>query len=283
MAGLLTLIGIGTAVMGTAVAAYPNDVTFSSLDPSLDAGLAYGAYTDVVLELGAAVAYKPFAPATTLGVNGFEISVGHSVTFVDSQGDGPNPSSWERLHADGEPDRAVWIPRLEARKGLPASFEISMELGIVALSRQSVVGGHIRWAPIEGYRRLPDVILQGGYTGYTGNDELELGVMDIGGAVGYTLPFGSVVGINTARFSPYVGLTRLTIHASPSLTAEQLSTYNLTPVSGFRSSAYYLPELNLWQLQGGFHLVSGGMSVQLSASYAVGIAASVNAGLGLVF
>lgn len=278
MPGLLTWIGIGTAL-----AAYPNDVTFSTMDPVVDNAVAYGAFYDVVLELGAAVAYKPQGPATTLGVNGFEVSVGQSVTFVDSDGSDGVPSSWERLHADGTPDRAVWIPRLEVRKGLPASLELSLELGVVALSRQSIVGGHLRWAPVEGYRRLPDVILQGGYTGYTGNDELELGVMDLGGSVGYTLPFGSVVGINTARFSPYVGATRLTIHAAPRLSDGDMAALNLSPISGFNSSDHYDPTLNLWQLQGGFHLQSGGVSFQLSALYAVGVAATVNVGLGLVF
>ncbi len=278
MPALWMVIGIGTAT-----AAYPNDVTFSTLDPATDNAVAYGAYYDVVLELGAAVAWKPLAPASTLGVNGFELSLGHGVTFIDSASGGTTPSSWELLHADGDPDRAVWIPRLEARKGLPGSLELSLELGVVGLTSQSVVGGHLRFAPVEGYKRLPDLILQGGYTGYTGNDELELGVMDLGAMLGYTLPFGSVVGVNTARFSPYVGATRLTIHAAPGLTAEEQAALNLAPMSGFRTSDYYEPPLNLWQLAGGFHLQSGGVSFQLSATYVLGVAASVNTGLGLVF
>ncbi len=276
--------GLWMALGATAaLAAYPNDVTFSNLDPTVDVAEAPGAYYDVVLELAAAVAWKPMAPASTLGVNGFELSLGHSITFIESEGDGLELSSWERLHADADPDRAVWIPRLEARKGLPFSLEVSFELGVVALSAQSVVGGHLRWAPVEGYRRLPDVILQGGYTGYTGNDELELGVMDLGAAVGYSLPFGSVVGINTARFSPFVAATRLTVHASPGLSDTEMAALNLYPLSGFRGSDYYDPTLNLWQLQGGFHLQSGGFAFELSATYAVGVAASVSAGLGLVF
>jgi hypothetical protein len=216
-------------------------------------------------------------------VNGFELSLGHSITFIDSQGDGTSPSSWERLHADGDPDRAIWIPRIEARKGLPGSFELAMELGVVGLSSQSIVGGHLRWAPVEGYQRLPDVVLQGGYTGYTGNDELELGVMDLGASIGYSLAFGSVVGINTARFSPYAGATRLTLHAAPGLSDAEMIALNLAPISGFRTSDYYDPDLNLWQLHGGFHLQSGGFSFEFSATYAMGVAASVNAGLGLVF
>ncbi len=278
MTGLWMVIGLGTAT-----AAYPNDVTFSELEPVVDTAVAYGAYYDVVLELGAAVAYKPLAPSSTLGVNGFELSVGQSVTFIDADGNGSDPSSWELLHAAGDPDRAVWIPRLEARKGLPASFEIAMELGVVGFTSQSVVGGHLRWAPVEGYPRLPGVVLQGGYTGYTGNDELELGVMDLGVSIGYSLAFGSVVGINTARFSPYAGATRLTLHASPGLSDEEMIALNLAPISGFRSSDYYDPSLNLWQVHGGFHLQSGGVSFQLAATYAVGVAASVNVGLGLVF
>ncbi len=278
MPALLTALG-----MGMALAAYPNDVTFSTLEGSSDAAVAYQAYYDVVLELGAAVAHKPLAPAATGGVNGFELSMGHSVTFIDSQGDGETPSGWERLHEDGTPDLALWIPRLEARKGLPASLEVSLEVGVVALSRQSVVGGHVRWAPMEGYRPLPDLILHGGYTGYTGNDELELGVMDLGATLGYSMPFGATGNINTACFSPFVGATRLTVHASPGLSEEEMLALNLAPVSGFRTSGYYDASLNFWQLHGGFHLQSGGLSFQISGAYALDVAASLNLGLGLVF
>jgi len=278
------MLGVCAALAaGSAWAVYPNDVTFSGLDPASDQGVAPGAYKDVVIELGAAVAAKPMAPASTIGTSGFDVSMNHSVTFVDAAGADNIPSSWERLHESGSPDQAIWIPRIEARKGLPGSLEVTLELGVVGLSRQAVVGGHGRWALVEGYPRLPEVLIQAGYVGYTGNDELDLGVMDLSAGLGYSLPFGSVVGINTARFSPWLGATRLTVHAAPGLSEAEATALGLTPLSGFRNSDYYDPDLNFWQLQGGFHLRSGGVTFQLSACYAVGVAASVNAGLGLVF
>jgi hypothetical protein len=108
-----------------------------------------------------------------------------------------------------------------------------VNFGWIGGSHQAALGGYGRWALIEGYRKAPDVTIQVGYTGYVGNEELWLGVIDASATIGYTFPFGRTVGINTSRFSPYIGVGTVRISADPKIDEDQEAELGIGPVNGF--------------------------------------------------
>ncbi|MFH1464711.1 MAG: hypothetical protein ABIO70_10025 [Pseudomonadota bacterium] len=283
-----TLVAFGLAnfaIIGSALAA--EDVSLSALGQwngtSVDPTIAGDAYGTVVNQLGLAVANKPMAPGETLGVFGFEVGLASTVAFNETKEDNGDPSPWERVHESGAPKAVLWIPWLQARKGLPLSFEIGGNLGYIAFSHQTVFGGYGRWAPWEGYHPIPDLSLQVGYSGYVGNDELELGALDWSATLGYTLPFGTLVGINQAQFSPYLGIGQVVVHAAPRLAADEQEALGIEKVSGFKGSDFYVDGFRHLNLAGGFRIVSGSFHLLMAASFAPGTLTSLSGGLGFTY
>ena len=66
-------------------------------------------------------------------------------------------------------------------------------------------------------------------------------VVDASATVGYTFPFGRTVGINSSRFSPYLGVGTLRISADPKLDEDEESALGIGPVSGFGRQGSRLP------------------------------------------
>ncbi len=204
---------------GTAFAGDFDDITVSQLgtwdgQAVTDTTVTGEAYAEVVKSLGVAIANKALLPAETLGVTGFDVSLTNNATFIRAF-DADDPTAWQRVSTDGDPTRVIWVPSLGVRKGLPFSLEVGGNVGYLAFSRQTVVGGYGRWALIEGYRSFaPDLAVQVGYTRYVGNDELQMGVMDASATIGYTLGISQLAGINHGTFSPFLGVGLNRINAS---------------------------------------------------------------------
>lgn len=293
---------LAALLIPAALATWPDDISLTSLrdlagTANYDPEGNRAAYLTVVEELGVAIANRPFAPADSLGVNGFEVEVSNTIAFNSADGEefgevGP----WGLVHEDETPRGTLWIPRIQVRKGLPGSVDFGAQLGWLATSRQTVLGAYGRWSPLEGYRQAPDVALQWGYAGYVGNDELEAGAMDFSGTISYTLPFGSLLNINTASFTPYAGVGKLWIHARPRLDAETMDDLGVLPVTGFARQTdtaeereiYTVPSadeanLNPLVLHGGFRLVSRHFQFKAMATWAPQIMPTLNFGMGFIF
>lgn len=284
---MLTLL-TAALLTGNAQAFFPDDVSLTSMsewngNPVTDVTVTSEAYREIVRELGSAVANKPGGPVETLGVNGFGVGLDSTFSFISSDGEGNDPSSWERAHQDGTPSRMMWVPRLVVQKGLPISMEIGASAGYVGFSRQTLMAGWGRWGLLEGYRKAPDLSLQVGYAGYIGNEELELGVMDLSFNIGYGLPFGTIAGIKETRFQPFLGVGRLYVHAAPRIDLEEQEALGVAAVSAFKGSEYFDEEFRLLQVQGGFQLTKGAFQFHSAMAYTVGTLASVNLGLGFVY
>ena len=237
-------------------------------------------YQVVVNQLGLAVANKPMAPGETLGVYGFDLGVGSTVAFIDTKSVGGSASHWARVHEEGDPNSVLWIPWLQARKGLPLSLEIGANMGYLAFSRQTAFGGYGRWGAWEGYNPIPDLTFQLGYSGYVGNDELELGAFDFSATLGWTLPFGTLVGINQAQFSPFLGVGTVIVHAGPRIGDEEQLDLGITTVSGFKSSEHFDENYRHLNLDGGFRIVSGKFQLRMMVAFAPRQLTTLNAGLG---
>lgn len=285
-------IAASLAWSGAAWAAWPDDISLTSMsdiaggpvtDPALE---NTPAYETVVRELGVSIANKPL-PADTLGVNGFELAVSTTIAFTDTrEPEYGVPGPWGQVHAAEDPTPALIIPRLELRKGLPMSLETGGQFGWLAVSRQMVVGGYGRWSPLEGYDKIPNVNLQLGYTGYIGNEELELGVMDFAGTISYTLPFGRLLNVNSATFTPYAGAGRLTIHAEPRLSPEVQQELGVRPVSGFAGADLEDAGDPLWkpaQVYGGFRIVSQHFQFRAAGVWAPSVLPTVHVAMGFVY
>jgi len=280
---------VGLLMSNSALAGYPDDVSLSQLESwngeaFTDSSTLGFAYSAVVKQLAVGIANKPLTPAETLGVHGFDVAFTSGITFIDAHSDeSSEPAPWQRVHPEGDPTRVMWVPGLTARKGLPFSLEMGANLGYIAFSNQTVFGAYGRWAFLEGYRDFPDVSAQLGYSGYIGNDELDLGVMDASMSVGYTVPFGHLAGISSATISPYIGAGVMVITASPILSESAMNDLGIAPVSGFPKSENnaegYVPPA----LHAGFRLLSGDVQFSLATTIALRVAVTMDGAIGFVF
>ena len=273
----------------TAQAAWPDDVSLRALGTvegvtAGDARASRDAYEVVVRQLGVAVANPSMGAAETSGLHGFDLQLVNSVAFLDASSDNAsNPAPWERVHADGEPSGAMWLPGVGVRKGLPLGLELGARFSYVGFSRQAVVGGYGRWGLVEGYREWPDIVVQLGYSGYVGNDELELGVMDFSGSVGYTVPFGRKAGLNEASFSPYVGGALYVINARPTLSGEEQESLGVRAVSGFRGKDSYTDGYLPAAVHLGYRIQSGPFQIQMSGAWAPNALPMLNTAIGYAY
>jgi hypothetical protein len=103
-------------------------------------------FNSLIDQLGTAIAYNPVTPAEPLGITGFEIGV--AVTAFDLDDD-----VWDQAVRDRDAPSLLPAPRLIARKGLPAGFDIGASWTSVPGSNISVWGGELRKALLEGYAR----------------------------------------------------------------------------------------------------------------------------------
>lgn len=258
---------------GAAWAGFPDDVTLTQLnswdgDAVTDATVMGDAYRTVVRQLGVAIANKPLLPAETLGINGFDVSLVNTWSFIDAyEKDGVAP--WERVNQDGDPSHVLWMPALQVRKGLPFSLEVGGTLGYLAFSRQTAFGAFGRWAVLEGYPSLaPDLTVQVGYSGYIGNSELALGAMDAAVSIGYTIPFGVLRGINQGAISPYTGVGMVKMRAAPLLSDAEQTELGVARLSGWKGSDYYEEGFSPFTAHLGFQLRSNDFTARMGGEWA---------------
>ncbi|MBQ9395445.1 MAG: hypothetical protein IJU23_08005 [Proteobacteria bacterium] len=154
-----------------------------------------------------------FAPAKTLGEEGFEIGVESKMSFSTED----NPS-WKATNKNGgntdangnaaAPDVFATI-QLHMRKGLPFSLEVEGVFNWLANSEMFYVGGGLRWAITEGWWFMPDISIRAHVGTIVGASELSLINVNMDIAISYTWGLGGIVGI-----TPYAGYSLLTSWAS---------------------------------------------------------------------
>ncbi|MFT5583286.1 MAG: hypothetical protein ACI9VR_000864 [Cognaticolwellia sp.] len=275
-----------------ALAAWPDDINLSQLankgeTPVLDPAENVDVYDTVLRELGAAIANKPMYGADSLGPDGFEVGVMTTIAFHSAGTDEIGEyAPWERVDADGEPSDVLLVPWIMVRKGILPSLDLGANMGWVGLSRQTALGGYARFTPLEGYHNAPDLAFQVGYSGYVGNNELELGVMDWSGTLSYSLPFGALQGINNAHFTPFAGVGQIIMHGQPRLSDEQSADLGLRAVSGFENSDAYDsndPQWRQLQVHAGFMMVNRGFHFRAGTVWTPAIMPTINLGIGFTY
>lgn len=242
-------------------------------------------YQEMVKELGATIANKPMAPGETLGVSGFNVGFSTTFSFIRTGTiDGTNPAGWDLAAADEKPATYLYVPWVTVRKGLPLSLEVGANAGWIGTTHTGVFGAWGRWGIVEGYRQLPDLSIQAGYAGYVGNDELELGVMDMSATLGYTLPFGATKGIHQASFAPYVSIGQTKIHAAPRVDLSRTGLEDrITEVSGFKKGDGFDKSFAPLQIGGGFRIVSGEFTLTIASTYVPSVVPTLSMGFGFTY
>jgi len=283
----LSAMVIGAAALCSlpAKAAWPDDVSLRSLgDAPGGVQAARDAYGTVVRQLGVAIANPSMGAAETVGLSGFDVQLVTSVAFLDARSDkASDPAPWARVHTEGEASRTMWLPGVNVRKGLPLGLEVGGRFSYVGFSRQTVVGGYGRWGLVEGYREWPDIVVQLGYSAYIGNDELDVGVMDASGSIGYSVPFGRKVGLNEGTFSPFVGGGLYKVQGTPRLSAADQQSLGVRAVSGFQGSDSYADGYAPAAAHVGYRLQSGPFQVQMSGAWAPNALPMLNTAVGYVY
>jgi len=121
------------------------------------------AWAQLVTQLAPVVMPAVLAPVTTSGPRGFDVAFQTSVTGIDSKQDywkkgSQGHGSAARDTCDGR-NRFVSplfvSNRLSVDKGLPLGLTVGAEAGRVWDTSLWTVGGHLKWALIEGYRTWP--------------------------------------------------------------------------------------------------------------------------------
>lgn len=237
------------------------DLTPSRLE-AVDPLQRQATFDGVARELLLGVVPTPSWSVGALGLLEGEVAVDNRIGFVHTQAfDG----GWAALVEDGKPVSVQYVPRLTVRKGLPWSVEVGLDAGWEATTRQFVVGGYGRWAPLDGWRKVPDVAVQLGYHGYVGNDQLVGGALDFDLSVGYTLPARTSGDRPGSAFSPLIGWSMVVLHAAP-----RGLDFDLVGGSGFpdRPAGVEAGDWIVQRLFGGIELLTGGMVLRITGDAA---------------
>jgi hypothetical protein len=193
-------------------------------------------WSNMMSELGYAIAPSAFHPARTTGLGGFALSLETSFAHINAdakdstgtqywhagtQGDvNPNTNAFSGVNKF--PDSILQIYTLKARKGLPFGLEIAGALGYIANTSLWVGGADLHWAVLEGFRTgilgyLPDIAVGGGVRTVGGSSTFFLTTVGIDGQISKPITIA-----DSAVITPYVGVQRLIIFADSTVV-------NLTP------------------------------------------------------
>ena len=240
-------------------------------------------YDVVVKQLGMSIRNRPHAPSSN-GIHGFEITLQNNLAAIDSTDyvDGSH-SPWHLAYSDEDAPPALWIPSIIVEKGLPLSFEIGSQAGLVVGDYGSIFGAYVRCSPLEGYVKAPDLSIQWGYSGYISNVDMAVGTMDVTASLGKEIPFGPMVGVNSSIARPYVAAGMYWLRADPRLSADETSKLGLSQISSFANSEHYVDGYRLFAWDIGFEIEANEVLFGLSASHAPAGLFSLQQQIGFVF
>lgn len=197
LCGLLMMFASAFALAG------PNDVTPTRFGECQGGGgecrgviTDEQGFRDFTRELGLATSVYALQPAETTGQKGFAIQLNMTNTSILHDKD-----YWKKASIDGNPPSSYSVMNLHVRKGLPLSFEIGLNAGIVQGTDLVTIGGELKYALHEDWLwPLPDIAIRAWGNAVLGNRDFDL--YNLGGDVIVSVPFG--IG-GTVQLTPIVG------------------------------------------------------------------------------
>jgi len=203
------------------------------------------AFSNLISELGFAMASDAMHPARTTGFGGFELGVQAAFTKINENGvstgvNGQQIAYWQQgtqgptdpvtknfSVVNKNPDSILQVYSLIARKGLPLGFELMGSIGYLVDSSLFMLGADIRWSPFEGFRTgaggvLPDLSVGGSVRTTMGTDEFTLTTVGLDAQLSKPISIAS-----SFTLTPWVGFQRLWIYGDSSVID---STPNVDPI-----------------------------------------------------
>jgi hypothetical protein len=164
------------------------------------------AFNSFATQLGYVLAPRLASPADTLGYSGFDMGLLWSGTFVSS-----GQSYWNVTEKGqtGSPNSMLQTLQIEARKGLPFSFELGVTMMWLIESQLFAPGIEVRWALQEGYKYTPDFGLRGSVSHMVGNRDMNLTTIGLDAVVSKSFGLFGMVNI-----APYFSWSLIMIAAS---------------------------------------------------------------------
>lgn len=166
--------------------------------------------TQLALALSSAI----LQPASTTGHSGFDVGFEIATVAVESGTHGtPQPSvtgfSNEIWPTAASQPSLLYLPSLHVRKALPWSFEVGGRVIHLAQSSYFAAQGEAKWAINEGFEYLPDVAIRAAYTRLFGEEDLNLGTLDLNLLVSKRWSLNGV-----ASLTPYLAARYTRVSAS---------------------------------------------------------------------
>ena len=168
--------------------------------------LAQGQFKLFTEDLTSALSYKAVAPATPLGITGFDVSIGVSGTRMQ------NSDIWQL--ATGSDLNILPIPKLQVAKGLPFGIDIGGFYTAVPGSNIRLYGAELKYAILDGSALTPALALRGTYTKLAGVSQLDFDTQSL-----ELLVSKGFVGL-----TPYAGIGTVRGHAKANLPAPSLAS-----------------------------------------------------------
>jgi len=182
-------------------------------------------FNTISRDLALAIGNKGVMPAETLGVNGFEIGLDTTITYVGTaercsvesqitacQHEYDRLDAWRVMDADHRLTfgNALVLPTLRLRKGLPFSTEAGLDLTYLSFSHQGALTGYGRVALHEGmwdrnWHVIPDVAVTLSGSRFLGNEELAVSMFEWATSFGWTFPVGGIRDSHLGTISPFLG------------------------------------------------------------------------------
>ncbi|HDN25691.1 MAG TPA: hypothetical protein ENG03_01075 [Thioploca sp.] len=203
---MIVLLSVARFASANDIGFYTKDV----LQPEFD---------DFVKEFGSALLFNPMAPAETLGITGFDVSVEIVATDISD-----DQAYWTKLVSDGNPYSYLPVPRLHVQKGLPFGFDVGAMYVAVPDTNIKLWGLEAKYAILEGSMLTPALSVRASYSQLQGVNDISLD----------TKSLDVLVSKGFLMFTPYVGASLTAVNGSENSSLVDLNDVEET---GYRALA----------------------------------------------
>ena len=147
-------------------------------------------------DLAAATSHKPMEPAAPLGLAGFDVSAGTSITHTQAG------NAWNT--ATGGSVNDLLQGKVMVTKGLPWGVDVGGFVSKSANSNVTASGFHVKYALVDGNVVLPAVALRTSYSRLGGVSQMDLN----------NTAFDVLISKGFVGFTPYAGVGTVRSHAT---------------------------------------------------------------------
>lgn len=166
-------------------------------------GMTQQLFKDFSKDAGGILLYRAVAPATPLGLTGFDIGVEVTATDVNTGKD-----YWKKAFNNQNSPAYILTPKLHVQKGLPFGIDVGLVYSKVPDTDIQYLGGEVKYAIFEGGPVWPALAVRGSYTQIMGVNQLDFKTYGL--EVAASKGFG--VGV---KITPYMSIGEYWAESTP--------------------------------------------------------------------